>query len=190
MLSGPPVQAVSVTGDLLDLDLDVESGEALELLADHVGLEPALPLEGHVLEVAASAPARAGEAARRFDPVGGGRQHLDRVAAPEAVALGAVRDLDDDPLPRQGVPHEHHSLLVGDPGDAVAPVRDRPDLDLEPLADKRPAACRPGPRMPVHSPTWRFELLPSTRPRRTSPAFSQVSSRSTRSRAIWEERSW
>ena len=58
-------------------------------------------------------PHRPGPAKRHggVDPVGGGRQHLDRVGAPEAVALGAVRDLDDDPLPRQGVPHEHHSLL-------------------------------------------------------------------------------
>ena len=103
---------------------------------------------------------RAGSRSRRSSPgpayghgaatrSGDGLEHLDRVAAPEPVALGALGDLDDHPLPRQRVPDEDDPGLglAVEPDDAVPAVRDRADLGLEPLADPRPApGALPWPR--------------------------------------------
>ena len=82
-----------------------------------------------------------GERAGRRDPVGGGLEHLDGVGAQEPVALAALGDLDDDPLPGQRVPHEDHDGPLG--GRATTqcpPCATGPTLDLEPLPDPGPAA--------------------------------------------------
>ena len=139
--AGPPGQPVDVPGHRLDLDVDVELRQPGELLHDHRGLEGALGGQRDVLEVAAAAQARPGVRARRLDPVGRGVEHLDGVAAPEPVALGALGDLDDDAFAGQRVPHEHDAVaLLHDAGDAVAAVRDRADGDLEAGADAGLAA--------------------------------------------------
>jgi hypothetical protein len=48
---------------------------------------------------------------------------------------GHVGHLDGDPLPGQRVPDEHHPT-VRRPSQAVAAVRDRPDLKLEPVPEQ------------------------------------------------------
>ena len=88
-----------------------------------------------MLEVAATAETGAGHGTRRRHPVGRRREDLHRVATPEAVAVGALDDLDEGPLTGQGMADEHDPRLrLGQAGDAVAAVGHRPDLDLEPLA--------------------------------------------------------
>ena len=72
-LPGPPAQAVQLVGrdagHRLDGDVPVEAGQPRQLLSDDIGLQTPLPLERHVLEVAATAGVRAGEDARCDDPV-------------------------------------------------------------------------------------------------------------------------
>ena len=119
----------------------VEPTQPDELLADHGGLEVALGGHGGVLEVAAAAEAGACDGTGRGDPVRGRGQHLDGVSAPEAVAVRALGDLDDDPLARQRVSYEDHPRLgLGEPGDAVAAVGHRSDLGLEALPHPRATA--------------------------------------------------
>jgi len=116
-----------------------------ELLA-HDRRRVALPDAGLRLDdVAAAAPPGAGVRARRRHPVGRGLPHLDGVSTPEPVAVAALGDLDDHPLPRQRVADEHHPTLGARHG--VPAVGDRTDLDLEPLPDPRAAAGLPGPRL-------------------------------------------
>ena len=89
-----------------------------------------------MLEVAPSAEAGAGHGTRRRHPVGRRREDLHRVAAPEAIAVGALDDLHDGPFTGHGMADEHDPRLrLGQPGDAMTAVSHRPDLDLEPLAD-------------------------------------------------------
>ena len=149
-LARAPPQAVVVTpGDGHGLDVQpghevgrrVEAAEPHELLAHHGRLEVALRGERDVLEVAAAAETRSGVGARRLDAVGGGYVDADGVAAPEPVAVGALGDLDDHPLTRQGVAHEHDAGVgLGEPGDAVPAVGDRTHLDLEALPHPRATA--------------------------------------------------
>ena len=128
-----PRQPVAVTGDGDDVDrllqrnsVDLlETTEAGQLLAQDLGLEPALRGRRCVLPVAAAAAAGPRVRARRLDPVGRRHQHADGVAAQEAPALALAGDLDLDRLPRQRVPDEHDPALV--PGDDVPPVRDALD---------------------------------------------------------------
>ncbi len=161
-LPGAPAEAAGVARDGLHRDVDVEPGEPLQLLADDVRLQPPLPVEGHVLEVAATARVRSGVGAGRRDPVGVGGQHLDGVGPPEPVAVGALGDLQHHPLAGQGVPHEHGAAV--DPRHAVTAVGHRPDLDLEPLPHPRGAARRPGPRAPGLPPAHRHRgRLPDRR---------------------------
>ena len=160
-----------------------------------------------VLEVAAPASARTGVRARRVDPVRRGLQHLDGVAAPEPVSVGPLGDLDDDPLAGQRVPHEDHpTRAVGgvQPGDAVAAVGDRapPRRRTAPRPGTAPAVggcggCGRAAAQPdVASVRDRRRSLDgrwrrrSTSPRRRSPGRTRYSSRSSRSRAISDERSW
>ena len=124
---GPPVQRTA--RQLLDLDVHLEVSQPPQLLGDHRRLQRALAGRRRVLPVAAAAAAGHRDRARRLDPLRRGDQHRHRVAAAERAAP-VLGHRDDHPLAGQRVPHEHHAALV--PRDAVAAVRDRPDLDLEP----------------------------------------------------------
>ncbi len=184
--AGAPPEAVPVPRHRLDRDRHLQTGEPLELLADHARLQRSLGRQRHVLEVAASAPARAGEGAGRGDPVGRGLQHLDRVAAQEPRTLLALGDLHDHALSRQRMPDEDHLAVVA--GDAVPAVRHRPHLDVEALPHQRPAARLALPGPPGH--LVRSRRLSPTTPRRTSPGRGLTRSRSTRCLATCDERSW
>ncbi len=143
----------SVGGTSSTTTSQVEPGQALQLLAHHGRLQAALRGEVDVLEVAAAAGARARRTGTAPAP---GRATAvstdDGVAAPEAVALAALGDLHDDPLPGQGVPDEDDAvasgLVGGDAGHAVAAVGDRADLDLVARPDPGGSAGRPLPRTP------------------------------------------
>ena len=194
-LPGPPAQPVRVASHRLHAHVELEAGQPGELLADHVRLERPLPRRRDVLEVAAAAAARAGVRAGRVDPVRRGLRHLDGVATPEPVPVGPLGDLDDDPLAGQRVPHEDHpTRAVGgmQPGDAVAAVGDPLHHDVVPLPHVGPpprsagaGSARGAQRCPSRPPPRR-----STSPRRRSPGRTRYSSRSSRSRAISDERSW
>ena len=85
-----------------------------------------------------------------------------------------------------------------EPYDAVPAVRDRTDDGLEPLAHPRGAAWLLGPRpargsalTPAHFWIWRsVSERVGTLPIRNSEGRTQAPSRSSRSRATSEERSW
>ncbi len=142
-----------VTGDRLDLDVDLEVRQPGHLLAHDVGLERALARQRDVLEVAAAAQPGPGARARRRHPVGRRREHRDGIRAHEALAGAGLGDPGQHPLAGQGVPHEEHLPVV--PGDAVPAVGDRGDVDLDLVADREAGA-----RVLGHQPS----------PRRTSPA--------------------
>ena len=81
------------------------------------------------------------------------------------------------------------------PYDAVAAVSDRPDDRLEPFADPRGTPRLPGPGLPLpaaaHFWIWRsVSDRVGTLPIRSSEGRTQKPSRSSRSRASSEERSW
>src|SRR5207342_1721018 len=118
------------TGDVLHQHLDVDPGEALELLGNDRGLEATLGGQVGVLPVAATATGRAGVRTGRWDPPGCGLEHLDRVRAQELCR----RPGDDGPhpLPRQRMAHEDDSALVA--RHAVATVRHSTDLEDEDVA--------------------------------------------------------
>ncbi len=156
-LPGAPAQPVDVTGHRLDLDVDLEAGQAHHLLAHDAGLQRALRGQSHVLQVATAAQSRTGEPARRLDAVRRGLQHLHGVTAPEPVALGALGDLDDHALAGQRVPDEHDRAVLL-PQHAVPAVGDGSDHALEARADR--AAHRRS----------------LTSPRRRSPGRTRVSS--------------
>ena len=140
-LPGAPPQPVEVAGHGLDLDVDLQAGQAQHLLAHHRRLEPALGGQRDVLQVAATAQPRPGEGARRLDAVRRGLEHLDGVTAPEPVALGTLGHLDDDPLARQRVPDEDdRAVLLAQ--HAVPAVRHRPHdaLDARPHGAHRSRA--------------------------------------------------
>ena len=78
-----------------------------------------------MLKIAAAAAVRAGPTARRLDPLGRWSQHLHRIRAQETLAL-----LGNDgayPLLRQRMADED-DLSIRSTSDAVAAVRDRPDV--------------------------------------------------------------
>ena len=198
----PPQAVVAAPVDGHGLDVQpgdevrprVEPPEPHQLLAHHGRLEVTLRGERDVLEVAAPAQPRPGVGARWLDPVGGGYVDADGVAAPEPVAVGALGDLDDDPLARQGVAHEHDAgLRLGEPGDAVPAVGDGTHLDLEALPHPRAPAGATGTvvaaRWGAHTSSICRLVREWTRPRRRSPACTRTSSR-RRSSATWEDRSW
>ena len=102
-----------------------EPGQPLELLGDHLALEPAL----------GAGRRRAASRSRRSCPgpaygQGASTRSLDASSTSTASArrkrgvLVALGDLGDDPLAGQRVPDEEHPALVG-AGDAVAAVGDR-----------------------------------------------------------------
>ena len=141
---GAPAQAVVVARHRLDLDRDVETRQASQLLGDHGRLQPTLRRERHVLEVAATAQPRPGEGARRLHPVRRRPVHGDRVTAQEPVADRPLGDLHGHLLARQGVPHEDDRPgrvggLAGEPGDEVSAVGDGPDVDEVGLPHQRAA---------------------------------------------------
>ena len=199
---GAPAQAVDVTGHRDHLEAATSSSslsnpaEAHELLAHDGGLQLALRGQGDVLEVAAAAQSGSGEGHGGGTRSGDGVEHLDRVAAPEPVALGALGDLEDHPLPGQGVPDEDHR------GSARRPAAGR-------RSDRRGRPDRPRPRTArrrasargARSDAGRVRLIAATCfasrcTGSTRRAATQVagldprSSRSSRSRASWEDRSW
>ena len=157
--SRAPGQPVDVTGDALDRHRHVEAGQSLELLVHDVGLQPPLGGQRRVLPVAPAAATRTAERAAGLDPVGRGLQHLDRVGPQEPRPLAAFGDAGANPLPRQGVAHEHHAAVGA--RDAVATVGDRADLEVEDAAHEVVAACTLAQRDPPPGPAG---------PRRTAPA--------------------
>ncbi len=112
--------------------VEVDPGEALELLGDDRGLEVALGGKVGVLPVAATATGRTGVRTGRGDPAGSGLEHLDRVRPQEL--RGRPGDDGPHPLTRQRVPDEDDSALV--PGHAVTPVRHSTDLEDEDVAGR------------------------------------------------------
>ncbi len=144
--AGAPRQPTDVTGHGLDLDVLVEAGQPAQLLAHHLGLEPALRGEVDVLEVAAAARAGPGPRARRLDPVGRGGVDPDRVGPHEACPGPHLGDPGQHPLPRERVPDEE-DLAVG-ARDPVPPVRERGDLDLDLVADGQARPLGRGHRSP------------------------------------------
>ena len=200
-LTGPPAQPVLVAGDRLDDqagDQRVLCGQATQadqLLAQHRRLQLSLGGQGDVLEVAAAAEAGTGVGARRNDPFRCGRDHRDRVPAPEPVAGRSLGDLDDDLLTGEGVAYEDDAgALPGrasldlHAGDEVAAVGDRADLDLEATADVRLALrrLRTGPPSAGRGTLRAAHRRPLPRRR---PGASQYSSRSSSARSL-PEASW
>ena len=125
---GAPVQGPA--GQLLDGDLALDPGQAGELLGDDDRLEVALQGRLGVLPVAAAAAAGSRPRAGRLDALRRRDEHRDRVGAAERAA-GVLGDRRPHPLAGQRVAHEDHAPLVA--RDAVAPVRDRPDVEVEQL---------------------------------------------------------
>ncbi len=128
-------------------------GQPRHLLTHDVGLERALAVQRHVLQVAAAAQPGAGPGAGRGDPVGRRGDHRHGIRADEALTGTGLGDPGEHPLTGDRVAHEEHLPLVA--GDAVAAVGDGGDVDLDLVADREPAALVLG-----HQPS----------PRRTSPA--------------------
>ena len=157
--AGAPSQALPVARDRRHGDVDGAAGQSRELLAHHLCLEATLRRQRDVLEVAAAAAT--GIPAGRAHPVRGGEEHLDGIGPQEAVTDSTFGDLRDDPLTREGMADKEHAPLVA--GDAMSPVGDRADLDLDAVPDGQ---------------------VPHQDPRRTSPAIGRFSS--SRSRA-WSE---
>jgi hypothetical protein len=138
--------------------LGCEARQPLQLLGDHLGLQPALRAGLGVLPVAAAAAAGSGVGAGGLDAVLGRFEDPYRVRAQEAGALLAVRDACHDPLAGQCVPDEQHLALRG-AGDAVAAVCDGADLDLV-LRSRQRLRPRLGgrPRLRSHLRVLRFCL--------------------------------
>ena len=122
----PPAQQAGrfiLAWERLDGDVRLDPGQALQLLAQHRGLQLALGRRVGVLPVAAPAPPGAGPRARRLDPAGSGFEHRDRVGPAERTAA-VVGDDRVHPLPRQRVPDEHDPLApVVDPAGARRSAR-------------------------------------------------------------------
>ena len=123
-----PAQPVHVAGHRLDLDFDLQAGQARQLFGDPEGLEPPLGREVDVLEVAAAAASGPGVRAGRRDAVGGGGQDLDGV---RPQVGGRFRgDPGPHPLAGEGMADEH-DLAVGRPGHAPAAGGDGPHFELQ-----------------------------------------------------------
>ena len=166
---GPPANPLIVTGERLDVDVDVEPGQTFELFHHHSGFQLPLVRELTVLPVASAALASAREPAARRHPVLRGVKHLDGVPEQEPVVRPARGDAHSHGLAGQGMTHEHHPVVI--PRDAVATMGDLADLRLELRADQR------HPRVVL--------LLLAHSPRLTEPTIGP----SRRSSAPWEERS-
>ena len=119
----------------------IEAGQALELLAHHSRFEPPLLGEGDVLEVATTA--YPGMRTGRTHPLRRCDADLDDIGPQEGPTRIPLRDPGQHPLPRQSVPDEDD--LTVEAGDAVPAVGDRPDLELDDLADHRPSPRRTSP---------------------------------------------
>ena len=76
---GAVAETSAVPGNRLHLDAPVQPRQALQLLGDAEGLQPALGPDLHVLEVAAAAATGTGVRAGGLDPVGRRAQDLDGV---------------------------------------------------------------------------------------------------------------
>ena len=113
----------------------VDAGQAAQLFGQHLGLEAALALQGDVAEFGAAhgrVAVRPGAHGVRqvpevLHPVGGSRQDLDDVAAPELGVRAGLREADPDLFAGDAVADEHHASFM--PGHAVPAVGDRPDVD-------------------------------------------------------------
>ncbi len=91
-----------------------------------------------------------GDRAGRLSTIGAGFEDLHRVGPDEPALAPDRRDPDSDRLAGERMPDEEHLPLV--PGDAVAPVGDRPDLDDDPVPDRHPPDYRgdgPAPISPA-----------------------------------------
>jgi hypothetical protein len=176
--AGAPAQAVGCAGHLLDLDVALHAGQALQLLGDQGRLEPALRRQVDVLPVAAAAAAGSGVRARPLDPVRGRVQHLDGVRPQE----GAGRRGHDRPHPlaRQRVPDEDDPP-VRRPRHAGPARRHLADVQLEHRAGSGPVVRLD--RRTVRGRAHRVRRVG----RRTSPGAEPPAS-SSRRRS--DERSW
>ena len=104
-----------------------EPTQPFQLFTDDGRLQLALIGRVDVLEVAPTAAARAGEPARRVDPVRRRGQDLDRIGPQEPRAL--LGDDRADALAGQRVADEHDLTLVA--GDAVSTVGNRTHVEDE-----------------------------------------------------------
>ncbi len=133
---GAPVQRAAGEGlrtyENLVLIFRGETGQPAELFPDHLRLPSQLRVRVDVLQVAATAAARVGEAAGRLDPVRRGLVDLDRVGAQvSAVPLG---DLRGDAFAGERVADEDHpAVRAAEPGDAVPAVGRRAYRQLDPI---------------------------------------------------------
>src|SRR5690606_7132697 len=140
--------------------------------------------------VASAAPTRHGQRARRLHPPLVGLPDVHRVR-PAVRLVPVLGHLDDDALAGQCMPDEHHSSLVA--RDAMATVRHRSDLDLEPptgpvlvLGHRTGALSRAlAPVFPRSGPAGRLRSPPRCAARRRSPppAACRTGARPTRSPA-------
>ena len=112
----------------------VDAGQPCELLAHDCRSSRAGPPDRRAGSRSLRTAARV--RARRLDPARCRLDHLDGVGAQERLA--SLGDLDAHALAGQRVADEHD--LPVEPGDAMAPVRDRPDVD-----DRRRATAYTSP---------------------------------------------
>ena len=124
-------QTFAVPRNRFHLDTQLEPGQAVQLLRDAEGLEPALCPDLHVLEVAAAAAAGTGVRAGGHHTVGRRAQDLDGVRS--QIGRGRGRDLRPDSLAGQAVAHEDH-LAVWSPAHAAPACGDGAHLQLQHLA--------------------------------------------------------
>ncbi len=136
---GTPAKTLGRAVERLHLHRMVQPGQPVELLADHLGLEPPLCGNGSMLPVASPAAAGTGVRARRVHPVRGRPQHLDGVRPP-VPGMRRVSQPGPHPLPRQRMPDEDHPPVVT--RHAGPPVRDRPHLKFDHVPG--PAGVPPG----------------------------------------------
>jgi hypothetical protein len=132
---GAPAEASLVARDCINRDVDVETSDPAELLADHRSLQPPLGIQAGVLPVAAAATARPRVGAWRHDPVGGGLLDLDGVGPGKAG--GRLRHGGANALAGQGVPDENDDARIILPGHAPAAVHDLADGEFDHVTDLR-----------------------------------------------------
>ncbi len=176
--AGAPSQAVLARGRRLDLHRPrVDAAEPGELLAQHLALQLATRGDRGVLPVAAAAPARHRERARRRDPICRGLEHVDGVGPQEAPVL--VGDPRAHPLPRQRAAQEDDPA-IGCVSHAITAGRRPLDGELEQLRHPvlagdwasrgpSPSGVPPGCPPPDEGGSGRRGLA-----RRTSPARGRV----------------
>ncbi len=78
---GPPTEPIGISPDSRDVNFTLQAGEVVELLGRPERLQPSLPRQTHVLEVAAATIPRTGVGTRGGDAVGRGSQDLHRIGS-------------------------------------------------------------------------------------------------------------